>query len=47
MTTDGGSFTTAGIDGSADGWGFSTDKTGSTRTGDGTTGWSIGPYEYD
>ena len=31
----------------ADGWGFTTDKGGTTRTGNGTTGLSIGCCEYD
>jgi hypothetical protein len=36
-----------GIDGAAAGWGFSTDRAGATRTGTGTTGWSMGCYEKD
>ncbi len=28
-------------------WPFTSDKDGATRTGNGSTGWSIGPYEYD
>jgi sugar lactone lactonase YvrE len=41
------SVTTGGIHGSAMGWIFNTDKTGTLRTGDGITGWSIGAYEKD
>ena len=43
------SVTTGGIDGSPAGedWGFTTDKDGNTRTGNGSTGWSLGAYEYD
>jgi len=40
-------FDTIGLDGSALGWGFTTDKDGTTRVGNGSTGWSVGPYEYD
>lgn len=46
--TDGGSeFMYSGIDGAEQGWGFSGDKEGTARTGNGLTDWSIGPYEYD
>ena len=39
----------AGTDGAAQepAWPFTTDKDGLVRTGNGTTGWSIGPYEFD
>jgi hypothetical protein len=37
---------TGGIDGAVAGWGFYVDRTGKTRTGDGSTGWSMGAYEY-
>lgn len=37
----------AGEDGSSLGWEFSTDINDNTRTGNGTTGWSIGAYEKD
>jgi hypothetical protein len=37
---------TGGIDGAAAGWGFTTDMAGITRTGNGSTGWSMGAYEY-
>lgn len=40
------SVATGGLDGSALAWGFTTDLAGTTRTGDGTTGWSMGCYEY-
>ena len=36
-----------GIDGAANSWGFTTDKDGNPRTGNGTTGWSMGAYELD
>jgi hypothetical protein len=36
-----------GIDGSALGWGFTDDRDGITRTGNLTTGWSVGCYEKD
>ncbi|GAB4372011.1 MAG: hypothetical protein Kow009_08110 [Spirochaetales bacterium] len=36
-----------GLDGAASGWGFNTDKDGNPRTGNGSTGWSIGAYEKD
>ncbi|MFH1830400.1 MAG: right-handed parallel beta-helix repeat-containing protein [Pseudomonadota bacterium] len=37
-----------GLDGAApaQNWGFTTDKDGKTRTGNGTTGWSMGAYEF-
>lgn len=38
---------TGGIDGATSGWGFNTDKDGNPRTGNGSTGWSMGAYEYD
>jgi hypothetical protein len=38
---------TGGLDGAAQNWGFTTDKDGKTRTGNGTTGWSMGAYERD
>ncbi len=41
------SILTGGIDGAANGWGFNTDKDGNPRTGNGTTGWSMGAYEFD
>jgi hypothetical protein len=43
------SVTGGGIDGSVSGdnWGFDYDKDETTRTGNGSTGWSIGAYEYD
>lgn len=41
------SVTAGGLDGSASGWGFTTDFYGDTRTGDGSTGWSIGADEQD
>jgi hypothetical protein len=41
------SVTEGGIDGSALGWIFDTDKDGTVRTGNGTTGWSMGAYEKD
>lgn len=41
------SVTQGGIDGAAAAWGFTTDRDGATRTGDGTTGWSMGCYERD
>ncbi len=41
-------FQTEGLDGSSGGlnWGFENDRDGQVRTGNGTTGWSIGCYEY-
>jgi len=43
------SIRAGGIDGgpAGDNWGFSDDLDGNDRTGNGTDGWSIGPYEYD
>lgn len=43
------SVTTGGIDGGPGGenWGYTTDLDSVTRTGDNTTGWSMGSYEYD
>jgi hypothetical protein len=40
---------TGGLDGSPSGlnWGFTNDKDNVTRTGNGTTGWSMGAYERD
>jgi hypothetical protein len=40
-------FDSAGLDGAARSWGFTDDKDGIARTGNGTTGWSIGAYEYN
>jgi hypothetical protein len=42
-------FASAGFDGAgaSPAWGFLTDFDGVTRTGNGTTGWSMGAYEYD
>ena len=40
------SVRTGGLDGSPKGWSFSTDLTGTARSGDGSTGWSMGAYEY-
>lgn len=41
-------FDTVGLDGvaPAQNWGFTDDKDGGTRSGNGSTGWSIGAYEY-
>jgi hypothetical protein len=36
---------TGGIDGSAAGWGFSTDKDGKARIGSSGTGWTMGCYQ--
>lgn len=47
-----------GLDGAAEGWGFSVDMDGNTRTNltegpddspvnDGAAGWSMGAYEFD
>lgn len=38
---------TSGLDGITQDWLFTDDKNGNTRTGNGSTGWSIGPYEID
>ncbi|MBN2051633.1 MAG: right-handed parallel beta-helix repeat-containing protein [Spirochaetales bacterium] len=38
---------TGGLDGIAEGWAFTDDRDGNTRTGNGSTGWSIGAYEQD
>ncbi len=38
---------TGGLDGTAEGWNFFTDKDEVTRTGNGSTGWSMGAYEQD
>jgi hypothetical protein len=38
--------TAGGIDGAVS-YGFTTDKNGTTRTGNGTTGWTMGCYEKD
>ncbi len=35
------------IDGSSNGWSFTDDIDGTLRTGNGSTGWSIGAYEQD
>jgi len=42
-------FDTAGYDGAGQNpaWNFTDDVDGTTRTGNGTTGWSMGCYEYD
>ncbi|MFH1873863.1 MAG: Ig-like domain-containing protein [Pseudomonadota bacterium] len=47
FTLDDFTFDTAGADGAAAGWDFIDDLLGLTRTGDGTSGWSIGAHEYD
>jgi hypothetical protein len=39
-------FTTGGKDGAVP-WGFTKDKDGAGRTGNGTTGWTIGCFEFD
>ena len=39
------SITTGGLDGGALSWGFSKDAVGTTRTGNGAIGWSMGAYE--
>lgn len=39
--------TEGGLDGGALGWPFTVDKDGNPRSGDGSTGWSMGAYEYD
>ena len=39
-------FDTAGLDGDGLSWGFTDDKDETIRTGNGSTGWSIGAYEY-
>lgn len=41
------SANTMGLDGGALSWGFTDDRDGVTRTGNGTTGWSVGCYEKD
>lgn len=41
------SIRTGGLDGAAEGWAFTEDRDGNTRTGDGPTGWSMGAYEQD
>lgn len=38
---------TGGLDGSANGWGFTVDYSGTTRTASAGTGWSMGAYERD
>lgn len=38
---------TEGLDGESADWSFYTDKDGITRSGNGSTGWSMGCYEYD
>ncbi len=40
-----GSLTAGGLDGAAAGWGFSDDRDGLARTGNGATGWSMGCFE--
>jgi len=45
-TTSQPEFQNGGIDGVAAGWGFSDDCFGVQRTGNGTTGWSMGFSEY-
>jgi hypothetical protein len=46
VETANSSVRTGGIDGTSS-WDFSTDITGAIRTGNGTTGWSMGAYEKD
>jgi len=41
------SIRTGGLNGSTDAWTFTEDRDGSTRTGDGSIGWSMGAYEQD
>ena len=43
------SITTGALDGGPSGqdFSFTTDMDGATRTGNGSTGWSMGAYEYD
>ena len=41
------SIRTGGLDGVAEGWAFTEDRDGNTRTGNGSTGWSMGAYEQD
>ena len=36
-----------GLDGAAELWEFTDDKDGTTRTGDGAIGWSMGAYEQE
>ena len=38
---------TGGLDGTAEGWSYSSDRDGNARTGSGGTGWSMGAYEQD
>lgn len=42
-----GTITGGGLDGSALGWSFTRDADEVTRTGDGSTGWSMGGFEKD
>ncbi len=39
--------TEGGLDGGVLGWPFVVDRDGNPRTGNGSTGWSMGAYEYD
>jgi len=41
------SVSNGGVDGATAGFGFTTDKEDQTRTGNGSTGWSMGAYEKD
>ncbi len=38
---------TGGLNGIFEGWAFNEDRDGNTRTGSGSTGWSMGAYEQD
>ena len=40
-------ITEGGLDGFSNGWGFNDDLDGLSRTGNGSTGWSMGAYEKD
>jgi len=40
-------FESDGLDGAALGWSFNTDKLARERVGDGSTGWSMGAFEYN
>ncbi len=41
------SIKSGGLDGAANGWGYTKDADGNPRTGNGTTGWTIGAFEAD
>lgn len=41
------SVSSGGLDGAAELWDFTDDRDGTERTGDGTTGWSMGCFERD